>query len=176
MDSIESQFTNKQIEIDLLPDYQAVDFLSISPKKRTKSFIQISIGFLLLLIGWCVLYYYVPTHWILYVGLLFICVIFGLGYVNAILLQKKYGYALREKDLIYRRGFLVTKTTVIPFNRIQHVSISRGIFDKLLGISKLKIFTAGGQGSDVSIPGLLPDLALKLKEAVAKKLTVKEHE
>lgn len=176
MDSVESQFTNKQLEIDLLPDYQAVDFLSVSIKKRTKSFIQISIGFLLLLIGWGVLFYLLPTHWVLYLALTVLFIVFGFGYLNAFLLQKKYGYALREKDIIYSRGYLINKTTVIPFNRIQHVSISRGVFDKALGISTLKIFTAGGQGSDVSIPGLLPDLALKLKEAVAKKLTVEEHE
>ena len=115
-------------------------------------------------------------HWSLYLVLGILLLVFGFAYLNASLLQKKYGYALREKDLIYRRGYLITKTTVIPFNRIQHVSISRGVFDKALGISTLKIFTAGGQGSDVSIPGLLPNLAVNLKEAVAKKLTVEEYE
>lgn len=176
MDSVESQFSNQQININLLPDYQAVDFEAISIKKQTKSFIQISIGFAFLLIGWGVLFYFAPPHWALYLALGVLLLIFGLAYLNAFLLQDKYGYVIRDKDLIYRRGYLVTKTTVIPFNRIQHVSISRGVLDKALGISTLKIFTAGGQGSDVNIPGLLPDLAVKLKEAVAKKLTVKENE
>ena len=176
MDSVVSQFSNEQINIDLLPNYQAVDFETISKKKQTKSFYQITIGLLVLLVGWGVLFYFLPTHWSLYAALVILFIFFGFGYVNAILLQKKYGYALREKDIVYRRGYIVTKTTVIPFNRIQHVSISRGVFDKALGISTLKIFTAGGQGSDVSIPGLLPNLAVNLKEAVAKKLTVEEHE
>ena len=176
MDSVESQFTNQQINIDLLPEHQAVDFETISKKKQTKSFYQITIGLVILLAGWAGLFYFLPTHWSLYLALGILLLVFGFAYLNASLLQKKYGYALREKDLIYRRGYLITKTTVIPFNRIQHVSISRGVFDKALGISTLKIFTAGGQGSDVSIPGLLPNLAVNLKEAVAKKLTVEEYE
>ncbi|MBW2961404.1 PH domain-containing protein [Mesonia aestuariivivens] len=176
MDSIENQFSNQQLFINLLPDYRAVDFEPISKKKLTKSVYQISIGLVIFLVGWGILFYLIPLHWSVFLGLVVILFLFSFSYFNAYLLQPRYGYALREKDIIYRRGYLVSKTTVIPFNRIQHVSISRGIFDKALNISTLKIFTAGGQGSDVSIPGLLPDLAVKLKEAVAQKLSVEEDE
>src|SRR5690606_41032422 len=34
---------------------------------------------------------------------------------------KKRGYAVREKDLLYRSGILSTTTTIVPFNRIQHI-------------------------------------------------------
>jgi membrane protein YdbS with pleckstrin-like domain len=173
---MEEEFSNKQVSINSLPDYRAVEFQPISIKKRTKIFIQISIAMFVFLIGWGVFFYFTPSHWAVYLPLGGILLFFGLGYLNAHLQQPKYGYALREKDILYRRGFIVTKTTVIPFNRIQHVSISRGILDKSLGISTLKIFTAGGQGSDVNIPGLLPDLAKKLKEALAAKIVVDERE
>ena len=84
------------------------------------------------------------------------------------------GYALREKDIVYKRGFIFNKTTIVPFNRVQHVSISRGVWDKILGISNLNIFTAGGSGSDITIPGLDPKMALQLKEALAVKISKDE--
>jgi len=173
---MEKEFSNKQVQIGSLPDYRTVEFQPISIKKKTKSFIVISIALVLFLIGWGVFFYFTPEHWTVYLPLIGIIFFFGLGYLNAQLQQAKYGYALREKDILYRRGFVVTKTTVIPFNRIQHVSISRGVLDKYLGISTLKIFTAGGQGSDVNIPGLLPNLANQLKEALAAKVVVDERE
>ena len=59
---------------------------------------------------------------------------------------------------------------MVSFNRIQHVSINRSVLDKWLALSTLKIFTAGGSGSDVKIPGLDPKIAEKLKEALAGKI------
>ncbi|HSI70564.1 MAG TPA: PH domain-containing protein, partial [Gillisia sp.] len=57
------------------------------------------------------------------------------------------------------------------FNRIQHVSISRDVFDKFLNIASIQVFTAGGSGSELSIPGLEPNRARELKEALAVKIT-----
>lgn len=87
-------------------------------------------------------------------------------------MQQTYAYALREKDILYRRGFILNKITVVPFNRIQHVTINRDIWDKRLNLSTLNIFTAGGSGSDIRIPGLEPELAMDLKDSLAKKIAV----
>jgi membrane protein YdbS with pleckstrin-like domain len=100
-----------------------------------------------------------------------IILFFVFRFWNNYKIQKSLGFAIRERDMIYKRGYIFNKTTVIPFNRVQHASISRDIWDKLLGISSLKIFTAGGSGSDIGIPGLQPELALKLKEAIAVKIS-----
>ncbi|MGO3708377.1 MAG: PH domain-containing protein [Mesonia hippocampi] len=175
MDSVNKSFSNQQIEINLLPDYQAIDFSKISIKKQQKSILQLST----LLVIFCIVFLvlYIQTQFIetFYIAG-FLLFIFVLSYINIFLQQPVYAYAIREKDIAYRRGYWVTKTTLIPFNRVQHVSIVQGVFDKLLGISTLKIFTAGGQGSDISIPGLDLALAVKLKEAVAIRISVEEDE
>ena len=85
--------------------------------------------------------------------------------------QKNMGYALREHDIAFKRGFLFEKITIIPFNRIQHISTSESMLDKFFKISNLNIFTAGGSGSDIDIPGLSPELAAKLKNKVANHLS-----
>lgn len=167
-------FSNNSIDIASLPQFKEVAFQPISKKYLLKSNFQNLVFLCLVMIGWAALFYLELT-WIQRVLLLTgIVLYFGFRFWNLSRLQKNYGFALREKDILYRRGYLVNKTTVVPFNRIQHASISRDPLDKLLGISSLKIFTAGGSGSDLSIPGLAPGLALQLKEALASKLSANE--
>lgn len=166
-------FTNPEIDIASLPDYEEVNFQAISRKYLVKSLIQTSSFMAVILIGWGALFY---IQWTPYIFLILIAIFlwFGFSFWNIFKLQQTYGFALREKDILYRRGFLTNKTTVVPFNRIQHVSTTRGILDKYLGITTLNIFTAGGSGSDIKIPGLTPDLALQMKESLSTKLTADE--
>ena len=85
--------------------------------------------------------------------------------------KKRYhqkGLALREHDISYKEGVFFQKTVTIPFNRIQHSEISRGPLERKFKLSTLKIFTAGGSQSDLSISGLDPDRAQELKDFIAK--------
>ena len=86
------------------------------------------------------------------------------------------GYALRMHDILYKSGWLYKKQIAIPFTRIQHVDIRQGLFERTFGLSKLNIYTAGGQGSDITIPGLLDDDARKLKEYILREITEADEE
>lgn len=168
-------FTNSTIDIDSLPRFENVHFETISKKYLAKNFVTLSIWLIIFGVGWGIFVSF-QSRFLLNLGLgLALLLFFIFCYVNAFLAQKKYGYALREKDILYRRGYLVTKVTVIPFNRIQHVTTSQGLVEKFFKIARLKLFTAGGQGSDISIPGLSPQMADDLKEAVAKKLRTEDE-
>lgn len=52
MDSVNKSFSNQQVEINLLPDYQAIDFSKISIKKQQKSILQLST----LLVIFCIVF------------------------------------------------------------------------------------------------------------------------
>lgn len=84
------------------------------------------------------------------------------------------GYLLRENDISFQKGLFFYKVTSVPFNRIQHVEVTQGILGKAYKISSLKIFTAGGSGSDLSIPGLPEEVAQNLKTFLSDKIS--EHE
>lgn len=86
----------------------------------------------------------------------------------------KKGYLLREQDVSYRTGLLFYKLTTIPFNRIQHVEVSQNMIEKGIGLSSVKIFTAGGSVSDLSIPGLLPDKAHQIESFLLSKVSTHE--
>ncbi len=86
----------------------------------------------------------------------------------------KKGYLVREKDISFQRGLITYKVTSVPLNRIQHVEVSQGVLAKMLGLSSVNIYTAGGSSSDLSIPGLAKNEARKLKAFLSGKIT--EHE
>ncbi len=171
MDPIAKDFSNEQIDLASLPKYESVAFSSVSSIYLIKMNIQTGIFMLVMTIGLGIFWFFQLDH--LQSGIIFavLLVAFIFRFWNNYKLLQSLGYAIREKDIIYKRGFIFSKTTVIPFNRVQHASISRGVWDKLLGISSLNIFTAGGGGSDITIPGLEPELAVQLKEAIAVKIS-----
>lgn len=86
----------------------------------------------------------------------------------------KKGYLLREKDISYKTGLIFYKHISVTFNRIQHVEVSQGILGKFFGLSSVKIFTAGGSASDLSIPGLHTTDAQKLKTFISEKISLYE--
>ena len=78
-------------------------------------------------------------------------------------------FAIREKDIIFQSGLIIRRKTHVPFNRVQHVEVNQGIIDRYVNLAKLKIFTAGGSRSDLSIPGLKNEDALKMKSFILQK-------
>ncbi len=54
-------------------------------------------------------------------------------------------------------GVFVKVKTMVPFVRIQHVDTQKSVVDRLLGVSSVVVYTAGSRGSDVSIPGVVPE-------------------
>lgn len=163
-------FQNEQLDIATLPTVEDVSFDKLSPKLLIRKNISTSISFAVFLAISFMIYYLFPEFFGGYFPLVLvgILMIFLWNYFSNWQWQKRSGYALRERDVIFKRGFILEKTTVIPFNRIQHVSTQRGVLDKMLGISTLEVFTAGGSGSDISIPGLTPALAASLKESLSE--------
>src|SRR5690554_4461256 len=52
---------------------------------------------------------------------------------------KKRGFAIREKDLLYRSGVLATTTIIVPFNRIQHIAVNEGVFSRMYEIGRAHV-------------------------------------
>lgn len=84
-------------------------------------------------------------------------------------------FALREKDIIYRSGWIVQRTHICPFNRIQHSSVSTGPIERRYKLGTLLLYTAGATGSDLRIPGLKEEEARAIKEWITKKIANERH-
>jgi len=84
----------------------------------------------------------------------------------SILAYRRVGYLLREHDLVVQSGVIFKVRRCIPRSRIQHVDIKQGPIDSAFGIVEVHLFVAGQMGEVASIPGLSPQAAESLKEAL----------
>ena len=105
---------------------------------------------------------------------LIIAILYGIALVATITLAvisfRNRGYAFRTHDAIYRKGAIALTTTIIPYNRVQHVALHEGFVSRKLGLAKVEIFTAGGDKSDIQIPGIKKEQAEKIKQLLMGKI------
>lgn len=85
-------------------------------------------------------------------------------------IYRRLGYALDERLLRTVRGWMFHVDTVVPFVRVQHIDVTRGPFDKLFGTASLVVHTAGTHNSIVTLPGLSPERAAEIREAIRSEI------
>ncbi len=88
------------------------------------------------------------------------------------LTYKFYRYTLKENSFQKESGVIIKKYVTIPYDRIQNVDIYRGVAARLLGLSDLKVQTAGASGvatAEGKLPGLSQKTAEKLRDELIKR-------
>jgi membrane protein YdbS with pleckstrin-like domain len=85
-------------------------------------------------------------------------------------IYRRLGYAIDTRLLRTVRGWLFHTDTVVPFVRVQHIDVTRGPFDKMFGTATLVVHTAGTHNSIVTLPGLLPERAAEIREAIRSEI------
>ncbi|SEH10771.1 hypothetical protein SAMN04487967_0051 [Natronorubrum sediminis] len=86
--------------------------------------------------------------------------------VYAIRLYQIWQYELQDDALYLERGVITFVETSVPFVRVQHVDTQFGPVERVLGLSSVVVYTAGSRNADVRIPGLTPDRARDLQDAL----------
>ncbi len=81
-------------------------------------------------------------------------------------IYRRLGYAIDDRLLRTVRGWLFHSDTVVPFVRVQHIDVTRGPVDKMFGTASLVVHTAGTHNSIVIVPGLSPERAAEIRDAI----------
>jgi len=158
-------FENNALSIDQLPQIESIDF-----QKLNKEYLWMRITFMvslyLVLVVSALIYSYFSDKfdWWLLPSIIsfFLCWLLIVEIVGF----KIKGYVLRDKDISYKSGWIFFSMVSVPFNRIQHTEVAQGPFERMFDLAKVKIYTAGGASSDISIPGLSDTEANQLKEHI----------
>jgi membrane protein YdbS with pleckstrin-like domain len=174
-----SFFENEQLNVHSLPSVENLIFQPLEKDYLKVSMIAASIFSLIFIVAASVLIYILgeDSPFLLRVSI-------GIGalVLASLVLWLTYmgfhfkKYALRQKDIVFQSGYVFRSQTVVPFNRIQHCEINQGPIDRIFDLSSLKIFTAGGSYSDLSIPGLQKFTAEDLKHFIIKQTGIGEEE
>ena len=172
-------FSNHQVQVDQLPAIANIDYQPLQKEYLNVELIAATIFWAVVFIAIIIIFFVadvVDVNWVKYVVLGGALVLAALSYTFLFLEFKRMMYALREHDIIYSSGYVWREKTVVPFSRIQHVEVTEGPIDRLFDLSKLKIYTAGGSSSDLSIPGLLPNQAESIKHFILNRNRMRDEE
>jgi membrane protein YdbS with pleckstrin-like domain len=177
-------FDNAEIATEDLPQAAAVNWLAMDEKLLRQLITQSVIALAIIIIGVSVLRIIFNLAFadedvqisIGYLWLLIPVIAIPMFSWPAISVPR-IGFAIRDKDILYRSGVFWQTVTVIPFNRIQHVKKSSTPLDRRFDIATLQLFTAGGSGGDLKIHGLSAETAENLRVFIIEKVgaSVERH-
>lgn len=102
---------------------------------------------------------------------IFLAFLFGvlLSLVVSKLTYHFYKYDLLDHGFYKETGIIFKSYATIPYDRIQNVDIYRGIFDRMFGLSTLRMHTAGIGGipsAEGSLSGISKEEAVALRDEV----------
>jgi membrane protein YdbS with pleckstrin-like domain len=164
-------FVNPEVALESLPSSEDLNWKQLSPRYARRIQVQSLLTVLVFataataanLLPDILIMQTVPL-WILTVIVAIVLM------VRPIIVVPRKGYAVRDKDIIFRSGVVWQSVTAIPFNRIQHVETSSDPLDRKFDLATLQIFTAGGSGGDLKINGLEKDTAEQLRIFILEKV------
>lgn len=81
-------------------------------------------------------------------------------------IYRRWGYDMGDEQLRVLRGFMWRTDTIVPFNRIQHIDVAQGPFQRMFGLSTLIVHTAGTHNSIVTLPGLSTPDAETMRDTI----------
>lgn len=166
-------FSNLQIDMSTLPQAGELELISLPEAHRREIMVQsaITLGIMLViaLIPQLITAIDAPIRrWLLLIPAA-ILMVGGLITVLLLIRHRYKGYAMRAHDIVFRTGLFWRKTTVLPFNRVQHAEVTHGPLQRRFGLATLKFFTAGGASVDLNIEGLHNADAEALREDILRR-------
>ena len=87
--------------------------------------------------------------------------------VSGIIKWKRFRYWFEEDELRIEYGLFVKKKRYIPFERIQSLNYTEGIFHRPFGLVKVKVETAGGgatKEADAELTAITKAAAEQIKQ------------
>ncbi|WP_196138205.1 PH domain-containing protein [Aliikangiella sp. G2MR2-5] len=162
MSDSEVVLMNRPIDLDTIPSIANIAFSPLANKYAILSVLESLLLWIILAGGAFLLTLFksvTPPLWLYFL----LAPIFILSLVITYLGAKAKGYALREKDILYKRGIFWKTQTGVSFKRVQHIDLSNGPIERYFGLGSIKFFTAGGSHADLKISGLPVEITEKLR-------------
>ncbi|BDQ11405.1 PH domain-containing protein [Sediminibacterium sp. TEGAF015] len=170
-------FTNQTIAISEVPQYANSLLQPVEFTYKKVLYIGWSVFFVIAIAIAIPLFFWIDAlqkNWIIFgtigVIVLWLFIIIGLIEIGF----KNLAWALREKDIICRKGWIFQDTHIIPFGKVQNCVIQTGPIGRKFGLASIKLMTAASHLGDISIHGLKKETAEKLKDWMMDKMKKNE--
>jgi membrane protein YdbS with pleckstrin-like domain len=164
-------FSNQTVSPEDLPSIEAITFHPLEKDYLLVERISFFLGqaiFIAIAVPVFLLVDPLQDAKVIFIVLALFLILSVLSFVSTGLSFKFSGYALRDRDLLFRSGWLKRRIRIVVRNRIQHVSVQSGPIERKFGLSSVSIFTAGSSEADFTIKGIKEQTALGIKEWIGK--------
>lgn len=166
-------FINASVDVSTLPAFEEVVLQPVQPLYKKILRIEWMITTAVLVTIELVLLYFIgslqqPAGW-----LTLTASVFFLSAIHWISIEKSFpwlAYAVRDKDVMFQKGWLNRSTRICPLNRIQNCTVQSGPLERKYRLASLIIYTAGAEGADLKIPGLQQQEADRLRHFILEKI------
>lgn len=164
-------FSNEIIDITYLPKFEETPLTGLKSAYWKVIVFNILLTFLIIGVVCGLVIYFIDDFpfetWgvaiVNFVSLVLTLIIAKISFRNR-------GYAFRDHDVIYRSGAIAITTHIIPYNRIQHAALHEGLISRKLGLAAVEVFTAGGDSSDMKIPGIDKEQAERIRQLIVGRI------
>lgn len=145
-------FANSEVDLENIAKVSDVHWREVSKRLVTRNTLRNGFAWTIIVLlfiglmipGWIpAKVMFLNTFGLILMSLVFtfiiVCVIWPIFEVP------RRGFVVREHDFLYKQGILFARTFSIPFARIQHAETTVSIFDRVVNLGALRLYTAGAQ-------------------------------
>ena len=160
-----SGFENAQVDLAALPDVADVDLEPVIPAyTRYSVLVHAAFGLAVTLAVGVFFWLVVAPGWGAAAAAAALLVVGVPLTVYGLLDARRFGWALRDHDVLTQKGVWWRKATALPLVRIQHVELASGPIERGFGTRRLQVFSAASGSADLTIYGLTPERAQRVRE------------
>jgi hypothetical protein len=165
MDASAEKLSNEPIDVEGLPRLRAEAFVSVEPRHVLGTIVGCMVAAGGLLVGGIMLNNRTGRPAFLAAGIAAAAAL-TLSALVSLLAARRISYQVREHDLSLRSGLITRTEATVPYRRVQHVYLSRGLVERSLGLASLSVNSAG---PDITVPGLPVDVATSLRAWIVER-------
>lgn len=112
---------------------------------------------------------FIPNDWVIaHILVAFVC---GVMLLNTIISPwfryNRYRYKIDDECIDIEEGYIFVERNIVPIERLHKLQVNRGPIDKLCGVAKVNVTTAGG---DVTIRFLDEERANVITDGLKKRI------
>lgn len=172
-----TEFTNIPVPSAAIPQYAPTLLEPVEATYKKVLYLSWSIFFLALTAISITLFIWINAlqkNWIIFstLGIILLSILTVIAFIE--IGFKNLAWAIREKDIICKKGWIFQDTHVIPFGKVQNCVIQTGPIGRKFGLASIKLMTAASHLGDISINGLKLKTAEQLKDWMMEKIIKNE--
>lgn len=173
------KYENHVISPEEIPKYANVTLQPVEAVYKKVLYINWGIAYTLfisLLIALFIFIKPLQIDWLIAIVALTLLLLISITIASVEIGFKNKTWALRDKDIQFKKGWLFQTTHIIPFVKVQHCELVSGPIGRKYGLASIKINTAASNDIDISIKGLKQETAEQLKAFIMDKIEAYEHQ